>query len=125
MNLKELRVGNLVKGPAGNIYPCNVATMYKLANERSNISPIPLTEEWLKKFGFKNEGLKLHMKKNDAAVIFFLAPVQHKTTEWFPWIGRSFDTKEKSHVILNAVKYVHQLQNLYFALTVTELTIQQ
>lgn len=74
------------------------------------IEPIELTEEWLIKFGFKKSGigygkglLNIYMKN---AVITYPN-------------GRVF---YNSWAIMEyQIKYVHQLQNLYFALTCEEL----
>jgi hypothetical protein len=72
----------------------------------SDFEPIPLTEEWLLKFGFewKNHGL-------------------HKDN----WVIRQFGgdwtiflSNEKYNFDIKLC-YVHQLQNLYFALTGEEL----
>ncbi len=72
----------------------------------NQIKPIPLTEEWLLKFGFEKDELGWFFKENDYCSfgLFF------KDNEWLFYIS---DTK---------IKYVHQLQNLYFALTNNELT---
>lgn len=75
------------------------------AHKLKDIQPIPLTEEWLIKFGFDPcyfaDGGKLSFYRiNDSN---FLLP--DFTLVWF-------GTK---------IKYVHQLQNLYFALTGEEL----
>lgn len=68
------------------------------------VSPIPLTEEWLLKFGFE--------KKRD----FF-----HLDYESFC----IFLDKKGYYTHINCgnlyIKHVHQLQNLYFALTGKEL----
>lgn len=74
--------------------------------------PIPLTEEHLLRFGFEREGNEFR-------------------TDWF--LGLSFDVVENDfHVYevrdsfhITTIKYVHQLQNLYFALTGEELTKTQ
>jgi hypothetical protein len=85
--------------------------------------PIPLTEEWLLKFGF---------------CIYYDSYVRHsgrKTIEISldaqadesgdVWIGYSNDIGIDIQTIsLCEIKYVHQLQNLYFALTGEELTIK-
>lgn len=75
--------------------------------------PIPITEEWLLKFGFK----------------------KIKNTPWYREyrIDKknivSFDKDDKEYSYFNlssrlcTLKYVHQLQNLYFALTGAELTV--
>jgi hypothetical protein len=81
----------------------------------ADITGIPLTEEWLLKFGFEksktfqgwpsmrhtNAGLHL-IANNDHFEVLMIG----------------------SSCIITTVKYVHQLQNLYFALTGNELTIQ-
>ena len=79
-----------------------------------NYKPIPITEEWLLKFGFKYfadgqyekifENLNFNWDKECGLYIFL------RTRE---------DCIEASHI-----KHVHQLQNLYFALTNKELTIK-
>ena len=72
-------------------------------NESFNLEnrPIPLTEEWLLKFGFENE------KEN------------HFNIGWFSiWKCNDMFLCDKNGVIL---KTVHQLQNLYFSIYQTEL----
>lgn len=74
------------------------------------IKPIPLTEEWLIKFGFKKwKNGEMFSVKN--FIIYWKAKSK--------CYGYG-----KSHLQLK-IKYVHQLQNLYFALTDEELTIEQ
>lgn len=75
------------------------------------IAPIPLTEEWLLKFGFSDNTISLNTPDktlNISAVVkgdYFLF-----LDDMF---GGCFD--------LNCIQSVHQLQNLYFALTGEEL----
>lgn len=80
--------------------------------------PIPLTEEWLMKFGFEwNKETKTY---------------EHKV--FYPWhVSKSINIDIQNWQVFNYVlqavanrkiKYVHQLQNLYFALTGDELTIR-
>ena len=65
------------------------------------IYPIPLTEEWLVKFGFENK-TKTFVLNNIS--------IKQQTKGYFFYLS-----------IMN--QYVHQLQNLYFALTGEELKI--
>ena len=77
----------------------------------SQYEPIPLTEEWLEKFGF-----------------------DIKDKDRLDWVKGAFNLERSnednnkfcfevySHYI--PLDYVHQLQNLYFALTREELTIK-
>lgn len=71
------------------------------------ISPIPLTEEWLLKFGFNQFPTGNFWDREDFWACYFN---RDKTALLFDYLEWS-------------VKYVHQLQNLYFALTGMELTI--
>lgn len=83
----------------------------------SAINPIPLTEDWLIKFGFT-----LHHKDYFNEVIYLKNVVDNNSFVW-----GVYPKKLGSGVILKLskkIKYVHQLQNLYFALTGKELIIQ-
>ena len=76
--------------------------------------PIPLTEEWMVKFGFyekyKSSSNRWNMK-------------------WFELHDCEDDEGNLTGVFMYdfriQIKYVHQLQNLYFALTGEELTINE
>ena len=72
----------------------------------SNPKPIPLTEEWLIKFGFEKQNAMFYeFNKHQIRLIGDEVPY---------WIDSSYITN---------IKHVHQLQNLYFALTGEELKI--
>ena len=78
------------------------------------LNPIPLKSEELLKFGFKHNSIiinNLDKTLNISAIVgkdfyMYLDDV----------FGSSYD--------LNCIQSIHQLQNLYFALTATELTIK-
>jgi hypothetical protein len=76
----------------------------------SNYEPIPITEEWLLKFGFE--------KSFDTN--FTLEFLHHELEINISGYGTWLNTQD-----IVSVKYVHQLQNLYFALTGEELTIKE
>ena len=96
------------------------------------MNPIPLTEEWLLKFGFtkeKNKPSKHHNKYfskwiNDYKYSFSYAPFR-KDWGFYHSYTDAVDEKDnnKFDFISCGIKYVHQLQNLCFALTGEELTI--
>jgi hypothetical protein len=127
INPRELRIGNLVRGIDAP-YPASIegidpnGGVFLLGDsipwEPSEVSPIPLTEEWLVKFGFKAE--------NDLNLDFrFPNGTRHLITResdsgWY--YGFECYLVELPNIELN---YVHQLQNLYFALTGEELTIKE
>ncbi len=80
------------------------------SNRMEDIEPIPLTEEWLLKFGFEKtwygvEDALIELQKTEKGYILSINCNEY--TE-----GKEF-------------YYVHQLQNLYFALTGEELTIKE
>jgi hypothetical protein len=72
------------------------------------INPIPITEEWLVRFGFEHEETEYsNFQNKDGVRLFFHNGV---------WNYSSLNT---------VIKSVHQLQNLYFALTGEELTLNE
>ena len=85
--------------------------------QRNWCNPIPLTEEWLLKLGADKYNPGRYMLKLSETLIIF-------------WnIGDDYFICELSsrstHVCyFNEKKHVHQLQNLYFALTEKELTLK-
>jgi hypothetical protein len=85
----------------------------KISAGINRFEPIPLTEEWLVKFGFNFSGYN----NEDKALYKIDDEV---------WIVKNIVTKQ---FYLNEyqleIKHVHQLQNLYFALTNEELTIKK
>jgi len=121
MEAKELRVGNYVlETNIVNYDDCNsdyypdeilIVGKHLFTYEHEDIKPIPLTEEWLLKFGFEL-GENFYIKNN----------VSVEIDELYLWdVFLNNGTKE-TH--LRSIKYIHQLQNLYFALTNEELTIK-
>lgn len=132
----ELRIGNLVtyKGDIFNIWSIgNNSTPNKesyyvcLDSQRSDkhlkgisiqdISPISLTEEWLLKFGFNESasGNYHEIKLTNRSSLFKIIDDDFITME----IGGDMpDETELKHI-----KYVHQLQNLFFALSGKELEV--
>jgi len=117
MNANELRLTNWVsskvhKGLNTEIFSLLSHNKVKLgANplaiyDVEEIEGIPLSEEWLLKLGFEKE----NDFKHPNAPMYFIN-VRGKLTCFL---------HNLSH---GNIKYVHQLQNLYFALTGEELTI--
>lgn len=112
MNASDLRIGNYVKGVRVGKVKTIFSTHFQVDDINSvslgysiqdKFEPIPLTEEWLIKFGFtKNfeEYSTKHLKIG-----------KRVNKKGFYYGGRE-------------IKHVHQLQNLYFALTGEELTIK-
>ncbi|MDV3882965.1 hypothetical protein CMU04_06490 [Elizabethkingia anophelis] len=115
MEGKELRIGNYIKHSelsditeviaVGKDYIHILFNNETLYESIKWFTPIPLTEEWLLKFGFEidNGWFKIgYLKLLPIRDLYYRAIVP----------------------ITKDIKYVHQLQNLYFALTGEELTIK-
>lgn len=85
------------------------------------VKPIPLDEEWLIKFGF--EQFKEYKYGNSYIKKSFYFDLECLM------LGRFYPNEKNSEKYSMApssitIEFVHQLQNLYFALTGNELTIK-
>jgi hypothetical protein len=109
----ELRIGNYIINPFGAIITIDEihksgvkfkTTIYDL----THCKPIPLTEEIILKCGFQ----------------------KHITSDFYPTFSLKMINVNDGIVyvigigFLNHIKYLHQLQNIYFALTNQELNIK-
>lgn len=134
MNANELRIGNLVNGTLGID---NVLTVESILSstliaflhsddkeilyeyQLENLKPIELSPEWLTRFGFRSD-LKdwfwIETVKNQ-----YLASNPHGV-----YLSNTDPDDESKSAdefwVKLEIQYVHQLQNLYFALTGKELT---
>ena len=125
MKAQELRLGNWIYGT--NEKPSQVtieALTYLLAYEGIHqATPIPLTEEILLKAGFGEpyKGEYVLEFKTEFQSIFYIRYILDDNTIVMS-IKYMIDSYENFSVP-NDIYYVHQLQNLFFFLTETELTI--
>lgn len=136
MGLKQtdLRVGNFVLDNLGGILKINGISSN---SDLSHIKPIKLTEEWLLKFGFdKNKSLIIDSYSKSISKHSTLKLLNVTIQQGNEYIAIREGENEKPStvdivtVLLNGDThgrpfYVHQLQNLYHALTGQELTIKQ
>ena len=118
----ELRIGNLYN-QFGNIHQVNghiISELEKAPQGQLWCKPIPLTEEWLIKFGFE---------KDDVFDKFFTyLPIHDLCMDKLSFrVDEGFICYEsiKYRTLLKHIQYVHSLQNLYFALTNQELEIKK
>jgi hypothetical protein len=120
MEAKELRIGNYIDlGGLRNFHI--VDELHQITS--LNINPIPITEEWLLKFGFdlSDEDLFINrIKDNDD----FFYDLWTRTERGLVIFGDIMNKKtdETNSFKFEHIKHVHQLQNLYFALTGEELS---
>jgi len=115
MEARELRIGNYVVFNYQNEKPKEVEVRYVAKDLAIGfMEPIPLTEEWLFRFGFEKCDNEFWFFKG----IFSISPsIGH-----YEIVG----SKLSFAVMRNLkIQFVHQLQNLYFALTGEELTTQE
>lgn len=118
MKATELRIGNLVQWGLG-IHEWEMDS-YNY-HDLDYAKPIPLTEEWLLKFGFDRLSKDWFELRCKAASGFYSLDVNVE-------MKLSIDVNNESMeypLDLEHIKHVHQLQNLYFALTGKELTIAE
>jgi len=126
IQLNELRIGNYIKGPLtikGVFYP-DIAPLESIELQLKlehfvwfkanpdlykSIEPINLSEEWMLKFSNAKE----YELKWDLHQYIMVVKRYEKYFLYFADKGYLFD-----------VKYVHQLQNVCFALTGEELAIR-
>lgn len=108
VSVRDLRIGNYVQFPTGSIY--KVDMLYHNYESLKVWKPITLTEEWLLKFGFTQCENEYWYEKG-----FF--GISHEGCVNLQGRGNNEFVAEA------VIKYVHQLQNIYYALTGSELQI--
>ena len=110
MKASELRIGNWVMGNAPYQVSLNEMSLnhqYLKMGKEPYFNPIPLTKEWLIKFGFKQE------QGWDDMIYFINNGIDvYPIEDGFEFYGCD-------------VKHVNQLQNLYHALIGEELTMKE
>lgn len=121
MEAKKLMIGNYVKDPYNN-----TIRLVSVEKDASMLRPLPITEEWLNDFGFEKT------KRRDAHVInvgeydLYVAVnafsgTLKKDPSWHCSVAIGYGSQPMSIMKM----YVHELQNLFFALTGTELKIRE
>lgn len=139
----ELRIGNYIfADPNADKYQLAIVSSLgksiigwdyvdrpKRMDTHHYIKPIPITEDWLMKFGFKI----VHKSNNHFAIqdpngisgkyMIHIFPTIND--QWHIAFSDIISGKEISYSPTTKVKHVHSLQNLYFALTAEELIIKE
>jgi hypothetical protein len=121
MKANEFRIDNLVDYKYGEELFYKIASIdEETVSLKDNISfdyigydeieGIPLTEDWLIKFGFKKNETFCFINIESGIELMNIA-------------NKYFRGRYKGALITKDIEYVHQLQNLYFALTNKELTL--
>lgn len=131
MIIEELRIGNWISAYHGDVQITSIVagkplilaihtTPNKIGVSSGAIyTPIPLTEQWLKDFGFRTHEGNQYQR-------YWLFR-DFEITERYNFF--EFDYTARMHVMTKhttpnvVIKYVHKLQNLYFDLKDEELII--
>jgi len=120
IQINELRIGNLIQEGKVEQIDNSIDEVYYSGDGYyqstycCNLKPIPLTEEWLLKFGFDET-----KEMED-----FFSKTKYKTltkgelTFWYYPAWNGIENKNYEHI-----KNIHQLQNLYFSLVGSELQL--
>jgi hypothetical protein len=130
MKIEELRMGNLIK--MGNriipVMSINITPFTCIDGMSVNCKPIeklkaiPLNKEWLVKFGFKQNPQKrlTHIYRNETGMVLCVFEKGEQWDKFFISLNNYKDNISipygKDHIY-----FVHQLQNLYYAITGCEL----
>lgn len=130
MKREEVRFGNYIFSEISNIRmdkgiiqldSSSLMYLFDVDDSWEFIKPIPLTEEYLLKFGF----VKKDEEFQDNLLDTFM---YHKddivNIEFSDKHGQLYWHENYSSIYHTEIYYVHQLQNLYNALTNSELTIK-
>lgn len=137
MKAEELRIGNWYKSVKfGCPVVCELSDLHELYHRADGaynyppiyevFEPIPLTEEWLLKLGFS----KIH--ESETYDVLKVSYIDDEYAYWITglyllskngdrWCFYQYTDEDTGFEIHSDVKYVHQLQNLYYALTGEEL----
>ena len=114
MKANELRIGNLVYAFKTVWQVDN--TCFTNVDKLETYKPLPLTEEWLYKLGFENDDGVFSLPDHNTGYFEVIK------------LRAGIDLRERfelsSHDFNPHLDYVHQLQNLHFALTGEELTLR-
>lgn len=132
MTVEELRIGNIVLARGAQSVVKSIDENHvgyskskkgkwikreTLTEERvpiTLIQPIPLTEEWLLKLGFEKIGSNFEIRNFSI---------------WYSYYSKlyrlRFFLRGNDIELFVNLQHIHQLQNLYFAITGEELTIKK
>jgi len=129
---RDLRIGNWVikvtgEDLDGNLMGDTVQLIEVVNSSPSFKASIDLTPEWLERFGFEK---KIKEQNIDGVeYILRLDDSEGRDGSWFSSVGTLVEGEVvvlclcRGNYFCNNVEHVHQLQNLYFALTGKELQL--
>ena len=130
MRASELRIGNWVDnaGTPRQIEDAEELLDVETFKQFGTYSPLPLTSEWLERFGFALvkespfEGLKMKYWVNNRVCLFF-----NESEPFNTYLLGFADQRFGKYSVVTGdwIYHVHTLQNAFYAFTGTELTIKE
>src|SRR6056297_385215 len=109
MKVTDFRIGNLVEEPKGHTHKIE-----RLDESSTRIRHgIKLTEDWLIKFGFMKDDNGIYWIDLEVEYLELIPSLNKK--HWLPRYVQIVGLE--SQVKLRRIKFVHQLQNLFFVIT--------
>ena len=121
----EMMLGNFLQWKGSDVENnyFNVTSIEPDFDWLEEAEPIPLTEEWLLRLGFKkdhNEDYLIDLKNHYLMLIL-------SGELWYPNLAQIPDSQydEEQIIGLNSITSVHQLQNLIYIISGEHLTIKQ
>jgi hypothetical protein len=125
MKASDLMIGNWIINGIGEEFQANAQTIGSFFVGEYTVGPfepIPITEEWLVKFGATEHPNDIHPDRTLYFIGRFLVAISKRGLVAFgiPRVENGFMDR-----LLCEVRYVHDLQNLYKALTGQDLTIKE
>lgn len=131
INARELRIGNIYRRKHGKGFTDQaidegmMGKIFGNTNEfaLNDFENIPISEEWLIQLGFEKSfshgylNSQFYRKEN-----YTLNELQGEDA-YYAFCEWEDAAEQQGYRRLSQIQYVHQLQNLYFALTGTELSL--
>ena len=124
MKAQNLMIGNLVNYQSISLgindpeYVIQNGADIQVHENFNVFNPIPITPEWLERAGFEKE--RVHLSDGDTWVYSIKSKNDYFEIENHWDGGYLYDGRNQVQI-----KYIHQLQNLYFALTQKQLEFKK
>lgn len=115
IEVNELRIGNFIKVddlPIEQVTLETFATLLRFPATLSCFNAVPLSEEWLLKFGFKKIVWEESIRYEK----------DYKTVKYYSW-NETFQWQSNDGFDEVKLEFVHELQNLFFAMMGEELIL--
>ncbi len=108
---KDIRIGNLIVAPGRKIVKISFYNLWSILQELPRYRSLPITRELLLRSGFKmTRGFKYEIDILDGYYLYFTGHIGMVGKAGCGYMG-------------HPIRYTHELQNIYYALTGKELPL--